>query len=580
MSSLYNKYRPKNFFDVIDQENVVGILKNAVGLDNIAHAYLFTGPKGTGKTTVARILAKAVNCENIKDGEPCNVCASCKLIESNENLDVTEIDAASHTGVDNIRELKENIHLAPSRLKYKVYVIDEVHMLSMGAFNALLKSLEEPPEFVIFVLATTEIHKIPATIISRCQRFNFKRLTPRYIKEKLKKISAGEKIKISDDALAQIASAAEGGMRDAESLLDQIINVSGKEIESKEVSSILGVAPGKNFYKLVLAIHEKNLAGGFEIVTSLVYSGFDMSQFLKDLIGYLREILVLKIDPDYEKDLKEQLDEESANRLIELAKQLNPAEIGKIIAELLKAKSILKDSPLPQLPLELALVRLIAGEGGDLTGLTPPPVASKTAKKIEEETKKEETKEETKAVETVRPEIFAPKKSDPAPERSESAPEEAEAELEADPAPKAEVAEKIEEEIEPKAEKEEPKESAPVEADQALPDIAKVNAAWPDLIKGVKKYNHSLWAVLQACQPLGIDKVSQSVIIKAKYNFHKSRLEDIANKKIVHEVAKNVIGSDCNFCYLLEDEIPKDLKEENSKAASKVMEEFGGELIL
>ena len=222
---LYRKYRPQSFADFVGQEHIVKTITNALAMGRVAHAYLFCGPRGVGKTTIARILAKAANCENRKkdDYEPCNKCLACQEINQGKSLDIIEIDAASHTGVDDIRELRDGIRFSPTRLRYKVFIIDEVHQLSKAAFNALLKTLEEPPEYAIFILATTEIHKVPETIISRCQKFDFHRLSMEKIIERLAKIAKSEGVKIEKPALEMVAMNAEGGMRDAESLLGQIM---------------------------------------------------------------------------------------------------------------------------------------------------------------------------------------------------------------------------------------------------------------------------------------------------------------------------------------------------------------------
>ncbi|EKE18522.1 MAG: hypothetical protein ACD_9C00308G0001, partial [uncultured bacterium] len=239
-TALYRKYRPLTFSDVIGQGHIVQTLSNAILNNRVGHAYLFTGPRGTGKTTMARIFARAVNCQNPKGADPCLECDVCKNITQGMSLDIFEIDAASNTGVDNIRELRENVKFPPSQAKFKVYIIDEVHMLSTGAFNALLKTLEEPPAHVIFILATTEIHKVPETIISRCQRYDFTRLSLEHIIEKLSTIAKNENVSIEKNALEMIAIASEGGMRDAESLLSQVMALEDKKITAKEVEEILG----------------------------------------------------------------------------------------------------------------------------------------------------------------------------------------------------------------------------------------------------------------------------------------------------------------------------------------------------
>ncbi len=253
MSSIYSKYRPQLFSEIVGQSHIVRTLSNAIKNNRISHAYLFTGPRGTGKTTLARLFAKTINCQNkqkqkVKEAvlvEACLKCPNCQTIHQKKAFDIIEIDAASYTGVDNIRQIRETVPLPPSQLQYKVYIIDEVHMLSSGAFNALLKTLEEPPQHAIFILATTEIHKVPETIVSRCQRFDFSSLTQEQIIGRLEEIAQKEGVAIEKAALETIAAEAEGGMRDAESLLGQIISLEDKKITAKEVDSILGTSPRK-----------------------------------------------------------------------------------------------------------------------------------------------------------------------------------------------------------------------------------------------------------------------------------------------------------------------------------------------
>src|SRR5665647_694550 len=286
--ALYRKYRPLTFSDVIGQQHIVQTLSNSIKNGRIGHAYLFTGPRGTGKTTIARIFARIVNCQNPDGSNPCLKCEVCKSITEGRSLDIFEIDAASNTGVDNIRELRENVKFPPSIAKYKVYIIDEVHMLSAGAFNALLKTLEEPPAHVIFILATTEIHKVPETIISRCQRFDFARLPVDNIVKKLSLIAKSEKIEIEKDALEMIAIASEGGMRDAESLLSQVMSLENKKITAKEVEEILGTSQRQSLETLIGQILAKDTTGAIELINKLSQDGYDLDVFNKSLLNYLR----------------------------------------------------------------------------------------------------------------------------------------------------------------------------------------------------------------------------------------------------------------------------------------------------
>ena len=294
---LNRKNRPKVFADVYGQEHVTSTLKNEIKENRIAHAYLFTGSRGTGKTTCAKILAKAVNCENSVDGEPCNECEVCKGLDSGTIYDVVEIDAASNNGVDNIRDLREEANYTPSRGKYRVYIIDEGHMLSTGAFNALLKTLEEPPAHVIFILATTEVHKLPATILSRCQRFDFKRIQPETMSVRLKQVAQLEGMELDDDAAILIARIADGALRDGLSILDQCAGRS-KKIDSALVSEVAGLAGHEALYKLTDCICTQNSSSAMTVISELYQNSYDMERLCVEMINHLRNFLIVKTVKD------------------------------------------------------------------------------------------------------------------------------------------------------------------------------------------------------------------------------------------------------------------------------------------
>lgn len=291
--ALYRKYRPKNFCDVYGQEHVISTLKNEINENRISHAYLFTGSRGTGKTTCAKILAKAVNCEHLVDGEPCNECEVCKGLDSGAIYDVVEIDAASNNGVDNIRDLREEANYTPSRGRYRVYIIDEVHMLSAGAFNALLKTLEEPPAHVIFILATTEIHKLPATILSRCQRFDFKRIQPETMAIRLKQVADFEGMSLDDDAAVLIARIADGALRDGLSILDQCASRS-KNVDSKLVSEVAGLAGREVLHTLTNCVCAKDSSSAIDTLANLYQNSYDMERLCVEMINHFRNFLIVK----------------------------------------------------------------------------------------------------------------------------------------------------------------------------------------------------------------------------------------------------------------------------------------------
>ncbi len=300
-TALYRKFRPSNFEDVKGQDHIVRTLKNQVTQSRLGHAYLFCGTRGTGKTSIAKILAKAVNCEHPVNGSPCNECAMCKSISSNSSMNVIEIDAASNNGVDNIRQINDEVAYTPAEGKYKVYIIDEVHMLSIGAFNALLKTLEEPPSYVIFILATTEAHKIPITILSRCQRYDFRRITIDTISSRLLELLEKEEVKVDEKAIRYIAKAADGSMRDALSLLDQCIAFyMDSHITYENVLEILGAVDTEVFSELLDALVKEDVSQAIKILDKIIILGRDLSQFVSDFIWYLRNLILIKASDNVE----------------------------------------------------------------------------------------------------------------------------------------------------------------------------------------------------------------------------------------------------------------------------------------
>ena len=303
-TALYRKFRPGCFQDVKGQDHIVTTLKNQLKADRIGHAYLFCGTRGTGKTSIAKLFAKAVNCENPIDGSPCNECVTCKAIQAGTSMNVIEIDAASNNGVDNIREIRDEVAYSPTEGKYKVYIIDEVHMLSIGAFNALLKTLEEPPSYVIFILATTESHKIPVTILSRCQRYDFRRISVETLADRLRELAEIEQIDVEDRALTYIAKVADGGMRDALSLLDQCIAFYlGEKLTYDNVLDILGAVDTEVFAEFLDKIADKQITDLMSMIEKLVMQGRELTQFVTDFTWYLRNLMLIQASPDVEDSL-------------------------------------------------------------------------------------------------------------------------------------------------------------------------------------------------------------------------------------------------------------------------------------
>jgi DNA polymerase-3 subunit gamma/tau len=358
---LYRKYRPQKFSEVIGQVHVIQTLTSAISSGKVSHAYLFAGTRGTGKTTVARLLAKAINCETKGSYEPCNKCPSCVEFTEGRALDLIEIDAASNRGIDEIRELRDGIRFSPSRSKYKVFIIDEVHMLTTPAFNALLKTLEEPPAHAIFVLATTEVHKVLPTILSRTQRFDFKKLTLAEIIERLRLIIKKEGIKAEKGVLELIAINADGSMRDAESMLGQVITFAGsdKEITVEEVRQVLGIVDINLVMKFTDILAEKNVSSALTFVNKLLDQGHDLIQFTNSLVNYFRKLLFVKIDRDLSSLVGEELTKEQLGVVLKQSEAFSLENLYQIIQLFIEARGSIKYSSLSQIPLELAVVETV-----------------------------------------------------------------------------------------------------------------------------------------------------------------------------------------------------------------------------
>ena len=508
MPTLYQKHRPILFSEITGQKHIVQTLSNSIKNNRIGQAYLFTGSRGIGKTTLARIFAKTVNClkpvKNTKEisVEPCNKCSNCKAIMENKTIDISEIDAASHTGVDNIRQLKENINLTPSSLKYKIYIIDEVHMLSIGAFNALLKTLEEPPAHVIFILATTELHKIPETIISRCQRFNFNRLNQKQIIDRLQQIAKKEKVEIDDLALEIISNEAEGGMRDAESILNQIIALEDKKITGKEVSQILGTSSQNHLIDFIENLLKNDIKTILNQITELQNEGVYLINFNKTILSLLRTLIIQKINPKIKKTSI--FSKENSKKLDTLSKN-NELQTLILAVELFqKSLNDSKDNPIPQLPLELASIEFYLKQN--------------KSDNFEKETFQKKTlpasskKIETKAK----------------PEKTEIKPQE------------KEVKKKLQKTTENLIH------SNPVE-------FKKILQNWSSILDSVKATNHSIYACLKSSVPVGLK--DNIFYIKTNYSFHKNRLNDNKNKLTIIEIIAKLTQSKIKIEVITEDQL-------------------------
>ena len=356
-TALYRKFRPDTFEDVKGQDHIITTLKNQIKADRIGHAYLFCGTRGTGKTTVAKIFAKAVNCEHPVDGSPCGECAMCKAISAGTSMNVIEIDAASNNGVDNIREIREEVAYRPTEGRYKVYIIDEVHMLSIGAFNALLKTLEEPPEYVIFILATTEVHKIPVTILSRCQHYDFRRISIETISGRLQELMEKEHVETEEKAIRYIAKAADGSMRDALSLLDQCIAFYlGEKLTYEHVLDVLGAVDTEIFSRLLRDVLERDVARVMDTVEELIMQGRELSQLAADFTWYLRNLLLARISDNIEDVLD--VSAENMAQLKEEAQMIETDTLLRFIRIFSELSGQLKYASQKRVMLEVALIKL------------------------------------------------------------------------------------------------------------------------------------------------------------------------------------------------------------------------------
>jgi DNA polymerase-3 subunit gamma/tau len=535
MSTLYRDYRPQNFSEVLGQNHIKITLQNEIAAGKLAQAFLFCGPRAVGKTTLARVLAKTVNCQDRPKGdpEPCNHCASCQAITQGKNLDVVEIDAASNTGVDNVRENIINFsRLAPASSNYKVFIIDEVHMLSISAFNALLKIIEEPPRYVIFILCTTEIQKVPATIISRCERFDFKRISVADIVKKLTLIANRENIQIDPEVLEAVARRSGGHLRDAESLLGQIFALGEKKISLEKAELIIPHYNSNEAISLLECLSRKDAAKAITLVNSLVDSGVNIKNFNGELVGLARKLLLDKINPGLADSLGLNLGDALEMKLTALVANYDTETLANIIKRLLESYNDNRQPLISQLPLELAIVDLCYERPSSPIISRPAPVMAAPAKKA--------------SMPAAKPESQG---------------------------------------------------SAPARISHLNLSQEEVQEKWPEFLIKIKKHNHSLSFVLQNCQPQAVSDGCLELLFK--YKFHKDRVCDPAIKGVVNEVLTEVFGETLSFSAAIDEnleiipenpapEMPTSIegaekeKEEKPAPASALndlLQAFGGEVV-
>ena len=530
--SLYRKWRPQTFEDIIGQKHITQTLINAISLNRISHAYIFSGPRGVGKTTTARILAKSLNCEKGPTPHPCNKCERCIRITDGYSMDVIEIDGASNRGIDDIRDLRNKVRFAPAESKYKVYIIDEVHMLTQEAFNALLKTLEEPPSHVIFIFATTNPHKIPSTILSRCQWFNFRRISLADIAAKLKIIARDEGLNIDNKTLDIIARSSTGSMRDAESTLDQVIAYCGKDITSQSVRDVLGIIEEEVFFEFVEAIIKGDTRKGIEIIKRISDLGGDASQFIKNLMEYVHNLSLSKVCQKEILNLQG-IFIEDRERLLRQSKIIELEKLFNIVDYLAEVERKMRYTRHPWILLEMLVMKFTAGENYSLKEVE----GEKDEYFLEFSTRKDVLKSGKKNTETI--EEVSPKK-------------------------------KIQDKIKTK-------EDSFIQAKEVSTDLD-FNQAWAKILNKIKKTKMSVYSFIIVNNLITIENNKLIIGFNKKYTFHKESLEKKNNKILLQELIKEETGRLLTIECIINDNGKEDLflevEQENKKKTARTK---GGE---
>lgn len=502
--ALYRAWRPQTFSDVVGQDHITKTLRNALKENRFSHAYLFSGPRGTGKTSAAKIFAKAVNCESGSKEEPCNDCNICRGITDGSILDVVEIDAASNRGVEEIRELREKVKFTPTEAKYKVYIIDEVHMLTTEAFNALLKTLEEPPAHVVFILATTEPHKLPLTIISRCQRFDFKRISVEIMIERLEKIAKSEGVTIEQNSLSVIARYSEGGMRDALSLLDQVLSYSGDNVSLEDVLRVTGSVSYQVFSQIAKAVFEGDIAKALNIISDLVQDGKEAEKIIEDLLYYYRDILLYKSAPTLE-EIKEKVIIDAD--FPKIAQIYPENQLYEIIESLNKYLIEMKNTSHSLIILELALVRI--------TKLFSNNTQSEHISNIEIEELKAKIKELENKFERL---------IDNKPQTNKSIKPEEKQTLSNKTNSNSQIIKQLKQ----------------FRADFSEENLQKLLKIWPKILQVVKQKKITVHAWLIDGEPVAI--TNETIILSFNNIMHRDTTDKLSNRQLIEEVVYELIG--------------------------------------
>ncbi|NQT75153.1 MAG: DNA polymerase III subunit gamma/tau [Candidatus Omnitrophica bacterium] len=538
------KWRPQDFDEVVGQEHIITTLKNAIELKRVHHAYLFTGPRGIGKTSTARILSKALNCEKGPSPKPCNKCSPCQEIAGGSSMDVIEIDGASNRGIDEIRNLRETVKFSPSRGPYKIYIIDEVHMLTTEAFNALLKTLEEPPRHVKFIFATTEPHKLPATILSRCQRFDFRRIPIKDIAVKLQEIAKAEKLNVEDSVFLYIAKSSDGSMRDAESVLDQIASFSKGRIQLKDVVESLGMIDEETLFQCAGLVIEKDTKSAIHLISEILNSGKDPKQFLLELLEHFRNIMIAKSGAATDQLID--LPREAIERVKKQSQSLSSGDIFYIMNTISNSLKMIKQLLPERIVLELCMIKLTSRDS----------IAS-----IEELISK--LPEITKSAQHQAPHVSSsPASASPVVAKPAARPEQGIHQT---------LAEKIQQGMKQVKKHENPATSATSNVAPALVDMTRVKDAWPILVKAMAVKKMSISSYLAEGEPDSVKGNIISVAFPREHNFHREVLEESHNKRSIEEAISQILDVDVKLQFIATDMKPKETLQKDPASALPTM---------